>query len=218
MVSGRVSSAQFDGAALEQRRAQPLLVDPELLGELEALVVGRDARPQDQVVHHLADLPGPQVAEVEDAAGEAFERRPACLESLRIAADHHQELAGLGRRLAAGERHVQQNDAAVRQTRGEPRHRARRDGRGDADDQPGTRGGRDAARRQQHRFGLLVEADHDDDEIALLVRPRAGSAASAIPERSGLPARDVIDVVAGHLESGFAQMAGHRVAPSCPAR
>jgi hypothetical protein len=111
--------------------------------------------------------------EIKDTAGEARKRRFARLESVGIAADHHQQLPRLRRRLAARERHVEKRDTAIGETRGQPRHGAGRDGRSDTDNQPGTRGAGDAIPTEQDGFRLVVEADHDDDKIAA-VRHRAG--------------------------------------------
>ena len=113
------------------------------------------------------------MTEVENAAGEAFQRRLARLERLRVAADHDQQLPGLGRGLAARDRHVEQDDAGIGQATGEPFHGARRDCRRDTHDQSGARGAGDAVGTQQDCFRLLVEADDDDDEIAGL-RHRSG--------------------------------------------
>ena len=131
-------------------------------------------------------------------------------ERLPIAADHHQQLAGLGRRLAAGERHVEQNDAGAGKPRGEPRHRARRDRRSDPDDQSWTCRRADAVLTEQDGFRLLVEADHDNDEVASL-RHRAGTGRERDPGPLGLAAGVLVDVVGGHLEGGLAQMARHRL-------
>ena len=61
----------------------------------------------------------------------------AGIEGSDIAADHHQQLAGLGGRLAARDRHVQQHDTGAGQAGSEPRHGARRNRRRNADEQPG---------------------------------------------------------------------------------
>src|SRR6266446_4744323 len=197
-------------AALEQRRAQALRIDPEPLRQLEALVVGGDARPQNQVVHHFADLPRPQLTEIEDAAGEARKRRLARLESLGIAADHDQQPPRLGRRFAAREPHVEKHDPAVGEARGEPRHGAGRDGRSDPDDQPATPCAGDAVAGQQHGFRLAIEADHDDDKIAAFRdRPGIVHQNDAGPLRLGACVR--VDIVSGHFELGPREMTGHRM-------
>src|SRR5215472_3846344 len=197
-------------AALEQRRAQALLIDPEPLRQLEALVIGRNARPQDQVVDHLADLARAQLTEMKDAAGEARKRRFARLESFRIAADHHQQLPGPGRRLAARERHVEKHDSRVSKSRGQPRHGAGRDGRSDPDDEPATRGAGDAIATKQDGFRLVVEADHDDDKIAAL-RHRAGIGRQSDAGLLRLGARVRVDIVSRDLELGPCEMTRHRV-------
>ncbi len=131
-------------------------------------------------------------------------------ESLGVAADHDQELARLGRRLAARDRHVEQNDAAIGQTGGEPRHGAGRNRRSDPDDQPGPSRGGDSLRPQQDRFRLLVEADHNDDEIASF-RHCAGVRRHGYPGTLCLLPHQRIDITRGHVEAGCAQMARHRM-------
>src|SRR5262245_27380053 len=197
-------------AALEQRGAQALRIDPEPLRQLEALAIGRNARPQNQVVDHLADLARAQLTEMKDAAGEARKRRFARLESFRIAADHYQQLPRLGRRLAARERHVEKHDTAIGETRGQPRHGAGRDGRSDPDDEPATRGAGDAIATEQDGFRLVVEADHDDDEIAAL-RHRTGIGRQSDAGLLRLGARVRVDIVSRHVELGPRQMTGHRM-------
>src|SRR5262245_47171914 len=197
-------------AALDERGAQALHIDPEPLRQLEALVVGGNARPQDQVVDHLADLPRPQLAEMKDTAGEARKRRFARLESRGIAADHHQQLARLGRRFAARERHVEKHDPVVGEARGEPRHGAGRDGGSDADNEPRTCCAGDAVATQQDGFRLAVEADHDDDKIAA-VRHRAGTGRQSDAGLLRLGARVRIDIVSRHVELGPRKMTGHRM-------
>jgi hypothetical protein len=90
------------GAALDQRGAEALRVGAERFGQAKAFVIGGDTGPQDQVVDHLADLSCAEIADMEDRVSECFERRPDCGKGGRVAADHSQHLAGLGRRLAAG--------------------------------------------------------------------------------------------------------------------
>ena len=70
------------GARSDQRLAQGVAVDAELIAELEALVVGRDAGPENQIVDHLADLAGAERAEVKNGIGEGGEGRPAGVERL----------------------------------------------------------------------------------------------------------------------------------------
>src|SRR5262249_35461570 len=197
-------------AALEQRRARALRTAPAPLRQLEALVIGRDARPKDQIVDHLADLASPQLTEMKDTAGEARKRRFARLESLGIAADHPQQLPRLGRRLAARERHIEKHDTGAGDTRGESRHGAGRDRRSDPDNEPGTSGAGDTVLTKQDGFRLVVEADYDDDKIAAL-RHHAGIGRQSDPGPLRLGARVRVDIVSGHVELGPREMTGHRM-------
>jgi hypothetical protein len=147
---------------------------------------------------------------MEDGIGEAFEGRPARLERRGVAADHDQHLARLGRRLAPRERHVDEDDAGAGKTAGEPLHRAGRDRGGDPDDQSFSRRGRDAVGGEQDGFRLLVEADDDNDEVAAF-RHRARIGRDRDPGTLSLLARALVDIAGGHLESGLAQMARHRL-------
>jgi len=210
MVSGRVSSAQFAALLLSSAARRRSGSTPEPLRQLEALVVGRNARPQDQIVDHFADLARPQPTEMKDTAGEARKRWFARLESLGIAADHHQQLPRLGRWLAAREWHVEERDPRISETRGQPRHGAGRDGRSDTDDQPGTSGASDAIPTEQDGFRLAVEADDDDDKIAAL-RHRAGIGRESDPGPLRLGARVRVDIVSSDIELGPREMAGHRM-------
>src|SRR5262245_17756218 len=197
-------------AALDQRFTQTIEVDAQPLGELEALEVRRDARPQDHVVDHLADLARAQLAEMEDGIGEACERRPARLESRGVATDHDQHLARLGRRLAAGERHVEEDDAGAGETRGKPLHGARRNRGGDADDEAFPRRGGDAVRGEQDGVRPLADANDDDDKVAAF-RHRAWIPHDRDSGTLCLLAGALDDIAGGHVESGLAQMAGHRM-------
>src|SRR5262245_4582763 len=95
------------GARFKQGRTQRLAVDAELLAELEALFVRRNAGPQDQVVDHLADLAGAERAEVKHRVGKGRERRPASIERRLVAAAHDQELALDRGAFASAERDVE---------------------------------------------------------------------------------------------------------------
>ena len=76
-------------------------------------MVGRDAGPQDQVVDHLADLARAQLADVIDRAGEAAS---AGLQASNAAASPPTMVSILpasAAAFAAGDRHVEQHDAAA---------------------------------------------------------------------------------------------------------
>src|SRR5262245_32013229 len=197
-------------AAFDQRGAQTVEIDAQPLRQLEALEVRRNARPQDHVVDHLADLARAQLAEMKDGIGEACERRPARLERRGVAADHDQHLARLGGRLAARERHVEEDDAGAGEAVGEPLHGARRDRGSDADDEALPRRGGDAVGGEQDGFRLLVEADDDDDKVAAF-RHRAWIPHDRDSGTLCLLAGALDDIAGGHVESGLAQMAGHRM-------
>jgi len=53
-----------------------LKLEVACFAEAQALVVRRGAGPQDQVVHHLADLAGAGGAQMKDVRGKGAERRP----------------------------------------------------------------------------------------------------------------------------------------------
>ena len=63
---------------------------------------------------------------------------------------------------------------------------------------------------EQDRFGLLVEADDDDDEVALLCH-RGGVGSNANSGALGLTAGARIDIVCDDVKPGFAQMPSHRM-------
>src|SRR5262249_38739196 len=154
--------------------------------------------------------PGPKWTGMKHIAGEARRRGFARLESLRIAADHHQQLPRLGRWLAARERHVEKRDSRVSKSRGQPRHGAGRDRRSDPDNEPGTSGAGDTVATEQDGFRLVVEADHDDDKIAAL-RHRAGMGRQSDAGLLRLGARVRVDIVSSDLELGSCEMTRHRV-------
>ncbi len=75
---------------------------------------------------------------------------------------------------------------------------------------PGRAAAAMPVRPQDDGFRLLVEADHDDDEIARL-RHRARIGRDRDPGALCRAARALIDIARGHVEPGLAQMAGHRL-------
>src|SRR5262249_56986836 len=84
------------------------------------------------------------------------------------------------------------------------------DGGGDAGDEAVRRRAGDAVGGAQDGFRLLVEADDDDDEVAAF-RHRTWIPHDRDPGTLCLLARALVDIASGHIESGLAQMTGHRV-------
>ena len=197
------------GAALQQGLAQGFLLDAQLAAQLEPFVIGRDRGPEDQIVDHLADLSGAEIAQVENGVGEGRERRPAGLEHVPIATGHDQKLALFRRPFATAQGRVEERHPAALTLGREPLHGAGRDGRGYGDDGafPGRR--QQPVRAQDHLFGLGIEADDDDDEIAFARHfRRVGGlpGAERRRRRHGL----IRNIEAGDGETLLDQVPGHR--------
>ncbi len=154
--------------AENERGAQLFLVDAEPFAEAEPLVVCGHAGPEDDIVHHLADLAAAERPEIEDVRRESLEDRTTRLEDLRISSTHDQHRPALGGLGAARERHVEKTDAATFEALGEVARVAGRYGRAHAYDETRMRAGHDPVVIEHDGVDLLVETDDDHDEIALV--------------------------------------------------
>ncbi len=163
------------------------------------------------LVAGLGHLAGAAAADVDDTVAkhlEQWQHPPVC----RLGTPHHdRQGAGLGARLAAGHRRVQQVDAAPRESRGEI---AGRGGRGGAhvDHHRVLRQalGR-ALRAEQHGLQGRVVGDVDEDDGGRLRHParRHGGMRAGAHQRLGAP-----DIAGEHGEgmAGAAQVEGHGLA------
>jgi len=84
-----------------------------------------------------------------------------------------------------------------------------RNRRCNADEQPGRCARGNAVGAQDDGLRLLVEADHDNDEIARL-RQRTWTVGNRDAGLLRFTASAWINIASGHLETRFAQMASHR--------
>ena len=83
------------------RGAHLLGIHAQLFAQAQALIVGGDAGPQNEVVDHLAHLPGAGRTEMENIRCEAGKGRAAGLERRFLARTQDQQLAADRRLLAA---------------------------------------------------------------------------------------------------------------------
>ena len=151
-----------------QRLAQPLGIDAQRLPEPQAFIVRRHAGPQDEVVHHLADLPRARRPQMEDVRRECTENGSAALEGIGVARAVDEELARRRSRFPARERDVEENELSLGKARSEPLRIARRNRRAERDDKARPRALEHAVLAEDDFFDLAVETDHDDDELARL--------------------------------------------------
>jgi len=196
-------------AAVVQRFLQARALDAERFGEAQAFVVRHDACPQDEVVHHLADLPGAGRAEMEDVRGERAEGRPAGFERRFVAGAVDEQLAGDGGGFAARERDVEKHEAALAQAFGQPAGIARCDRRAERDGQPLVSRLVNAIGSKDNGFDLVLKTHNDDHELA---RPRhlARRVEHRHAESARVAPRHLERVVAGDAIALGDEMARHR--------
>src|SRR5437867_1824473 len=130
--------------------------------EPQAFVVHRDARPKDEVVDHLRDLPGPRRPQMEDVRGKRGEDGSAELEGIGVARAVDEELARRRGRFPARERNVEKNEIFLGETSREPRRVSRRDRRTERDDESRPRALEHALLAEESLFDFALETDQDN--------------------------------------------------------